>query len=177
MSTIDVVLVRHGESEWNKDNRFCGWVDVALSDRGTEEAINAATLLKDFGYLTFDKVHTSLLKRSTETARIIIDELTKESNFDKECDKKMFQCVTHWRLNERHYGNLTGLNKIEMVKLHGMEKVMEWRRSYDSPPPPITEDNPYYHEIGNKQILVVFFKHRIYLSKPNFICDTVSFNI
>ena len=114
MSTIDVVLVRHGESEWNKDNRFCGWVDVALSDRGIEEANNAVELLKKSGYLAFDKVYEK-------------------------------------RLNERHYGNLTGLNKVEMVKLHGIEKVMEWRRSYDSPPPPITEDNPYYHEIGNNE--------------------------
>ena len=151
MSTIDVVLVRHGESEWNKDNRFCGWVDVALSDRGIEEANNAVELLKKSGYLAFDKVYTSLLKRSTETARIIIDEYTKNDDSYKECDKKLFQCIKHWRLNERHYGNLTGLNKIEMVKLHGMEKVMEWRRSYDSPPPPITEDNPYYHEIGNNE--------------------------
>ena len=151
MSTIDVVLVRHGESEWNKDNRFCGWVDVALSDRGIEEANNAVELLKKSGYLAFDKVYTSLLKRSTETARIIIDEYTKNGDSNKQCDKKLFQCIKHWRLNERHYGNLTGLNKIEMVKLHGMEKVMEWRRSYDSPPPPITEDNPYYHEIGNNE--------------------------
>ena len=152
MSTIDIVLVRHGESEWNKDNRFCGWVDVALSERGIEEAYNAAKLLKESGYTEFEKVHTSLLNRSKETARIIIEELNKENNTIKECDEHLFQCVSHWRLNERHYGNLTGLNKIEMVNLHGLEKVMEWRRSYDSPPPPITESNPYYSEIGNLKI-------------------------
>ena len=149
MTTIDIVLVRHGESEWNKDNRFCGWVDVALSERGIEEAYEAARLLKKSKYVIFDKVYTSLLKRSTETARIIIDEVIKDKSTYKKCDETMFQCVEHWRLNERHYGNLTGLNKIEMVKVHGMEKVMEWRRSYDSPPPPITEDNPYFYEIGN----------------------------
>ena len=149
MSSIDVVLIRHGESEWNKDNRFCGWVDVALSQKGIEEAYDSAKLLKESGFQKFDTVHTSQLKRSTETARIIVEELIKQSDSAEECSKEFFQCVKHWRLNERHYGNLTGLNKIEMVNLHGLEKVMEWRRSYDSPPPPITESNPYYHEIGN----------------------------
>ena len=146
MSTIDLVLVRHGESEWNKDNKFCGWVDVPLSERGIKEAVTAAELLKEGGYYAFDKIHTSLLKRSTETANIIIQQLRKEN--DSTCDQKSFTCVQHWRLNERHYGALTGLNKIEMVNLHGLEKVMEWRRSYDSPPPPMTEDHPYYSEIG-----------------------------
>ena len=141
MTTIDLVLVRHGESEWNKNNKFCGWVDVPLSERGIEEAIIAAQLLKEAGYFAFDTIHTSLLKRSTETADIIIRELTKENNSNS--GQKLFTCVKHWRLNERHYGALTGLNKIEMVKLHGLEKVMEWRRSYDTPPPPIKEDHPY----------------------------------
>ena len=146
MGTVDVVLVRHGESEWNKDNRFCGWVDVPLSERGTEEAFTASNLLKENGYCVFDKVHTSLLRRSTETADTIIKELTNESSHSLE--RNSFIREKHWRLNERHYGDLTGRNKIEMVKLHGLEKVMEWRRSYDSPPPPIKEDNPYYSEIG-----------------------------
>jgi 2,3-bisphosphoglycerate-dependent phosphoglycerate mutase len=146
MTTIDLVLVRHGESEWNKDNKFCGWVDVPLSERGIEEAFTAAELLKEAGYYVFDKIHTSLLKRSTATADIIIRELTKQN--DSNSDQKSFKCVKHWRLNERHYGALTGLNKIEMVKHHGLEKVMEWRRSFDSPPPPMTEDHPYYSEIG-----------------------------
>ena len=146
MTTIDVVLVRHGESEWNKDNRFCGWVDVSLSDQGVKEAINAGKLLKESGYSRFDVVYTSLLKRSVETANLIINELYVGDQ--KTSDSEIPTCVKSWRLNERHYGALTGLNKVEMVKLHGLEKVMEWRRSYDIPPPPMTDDHPYYTEIG-----------------------------
>ena len=146
--------MRHGESEWNKDNRFCGWVDVPLSNRGVEEGITASKLLKAAGYSTFNVVHTSLLKRSIETANIIIEQLNEGTEHIS--NKTSLTCLKHWRLNERHYGALTGLNKIEMVKLHGMDKVMEWRRSYDSPPPPMTKDHPYYGEIGRYLMLIRF---------------------
>ena len=119
---------------------------MPLSDRGVDEAITAAKLLKAAGYTTFDVVHTSLLKRSIETADIIVEQLIQGTK--NISSKTLFTRSKHWRMNERHYGALTGLNKLEMVNLHGMDKVMEWRRSYDSPPPPITEDHPYYGEIG-----------------------------
>ena len=139
--------MRHGESEWNKDNRFCGWVDVPLSYLGCEEARSAAKAVQIAGYYRFDIIYTSLLTRSIETANIIIDQLNK--NIDNNTTNSAeLKCVKDWRLNERHYGGLTGFNKAEMAEIHGLSRVMEWRRSYDVPLPPLTKDNPFYDQIS-----------------------------
>ena len=112
MRPFQLVCVRHGESAWNKDNKFCGWVDVPLSENGTKEAYQAAQAIKD-EKIIFDSVFTSILKRANDTADIIIDSL----------DPKPREVFRHWRLNERHYGALTGLNKAEMAEIHGKEQV------------------------------------------------------
>ena len=112
MRPFQLVCVRHGESAWNKDNKFCGWVDVPLSENGTKEAYQAAQAIKD-EKIIFDSVFTSILKRANDTANIIIDSL----------DPKPREVIRHWRLNERHYGALTGLNKAEMAEIHGKEQV------------------------------------------------------
>jgi 2,3-bisphosphoglycerate-dependent phosphoglycerate mutase len=126
-----VVLLRHGESTWNRENRFTGWTDVDLSDRGRQEAAEAGRLLKEGGY-TFDVAFTSVLKRAIRTLWIALDVLDL-----------MWIPITHnWRLNERHYGALQGLNKAETAKKHGEAQVKIWRRSYDIPPPPLTPDDP-----------------------------------
>ncbi|EQC39273.1 2,3-bisphosphoglycerate-dependent phosphoglycerate mutase [Saprolegnia diclina VS20] len=128
-----LVLLRHGESEWNKLNKFTGWYDVALSAKGHEEAKAAGQLIKDAN-LTFDVAYTSYLKRAIRTLWHVLE----ESN-------QMYIPVEHrWRLNERHYGLLTGLDKNETVQKHGKEQVLVWRRSYDIPPPQLTTDNEYY---------------------------------
>jgi 2,3-bisphosphoglycerate-dependent phosphoglycerate mutase len=121
-----LVLLRHGESEWNKDNRFTGWTDVDLSSKGIDEAKEAGKMLLEAGY-TFDIAYTSLLKRAIRTLWIVQDEM----------DLMWIPVVNSWRLNERHYGALQGLNKIEMIKIHGDKKVQTWRRSYNDPPPPL----------------------------------------
>lgn len=126
-----LVLVRHGESIWNLENVFTGWTDVDLSERGIEEAKESAKLLKEGGY-TFDVAYTSVLKRAIRTLWIIMDEM----------DLMWIPVHRSWRLNERHYGWLQGLNKAEMAKLRGKELVHTWRRSYDVPPPPLAEDDP-----------------------------------
>ena len=136
MRPFQLVCVRHGESAWNKDNKFCGWVDVPLSDNGIKEAHEAGKAIKAHG-LYFDTVFTSLLQRAEETANIIL----------QYCDQKP-KILQHWRLNERHYGALTGLNKAEMAEIHGKAQVQTWRRSFDVPPPPMTEEHPYLNEIG-----------------------------
>lgn len=123
---IKLVLLRHGESVWNKENRFTGWYDVDLSELGLEEAKRAGTLLKKEGY-TFDVAHTSVLKRAIRTLWTVQDEL----------DLMWIPVKKSWRLNERHYGALTGLNKSETAARHGEEQVKIWRRSYDIPPPPL----------------------------------------
>lgn len=128
-----LVMVRHGESIWNKENRFTGWVDVDLSDKGKEEALKGAKTLKKEGY-TFDIAYTSVLKRAIRTLWFILDEL----------DLMWIPVIRSWRLNERMYGALQGLNKSEMAAKHGEEQVLIWRRSYDVPPPPITKDAPMY---------------------------------
>jgi 2,3-bisphosphoglycerate-dependent phosphoglycerate mutase len=126
-----VVLLRHGESTWNKENRFTGWTDVDLSERGREEAREAGRLLKEGGY-TFDIAYTSVLKRAIRTLWIALDVM-----------EVMWLPVTkNWRLNERHYGALQGLNKAETAAKHGEDQVKIWRRSYDIPPPPLTPDDP-----------------------------------
>lgn len=126
-----VVLVRHGESTWNQDNRFTGWTDVDLSPKGLVEAKNAGQLLKDAG-LTFDIAYTSVLKRAIRTCWMALDEL----------DLLWIPMVRHWRLNERHYGALQGLNKAETAAKHGEAQTKIWRRSYDTPPPALTVDDP-----------------------------------
>ncbi|MCC7007255.1 MAG: 2,3-diphosphoglycerate-dependent phosphoglycerate mutase [Acidobacteria bacterium] len=126
-----LVLLRHGESTWNKDNRFTGWTDVDLSERGLVEAREAGVLLRDSGY-SFDVAFTSVLKRAIRTCWIVLDEL----------DLLWLPVERHWRLNERHYGALQGLNKAETAAKHGEEQVKIWRRSYDIPPPALDVDDP-----------------------------------
>lgn len=126
-----VVLLRHGESTWNKENRFTGWTDVDLSDKGREEARAAGRLLKAEGY-GFDHVFTSVLKRAIWTSVLALDEL----------DQLWLPVERSWRLNERHYGALQGLDKKETTERHGAEQTKLWRRSFDVPPPPVAPDNP-----------------------------------
>ncbi len=126
-----LVLLRHGESTWNKENRFTGWTDVDLSERGREEALEAGRLLKEGGY-TFDIAYTSVLKRAIRTLWMTLDVM----------DLMWIPVTKNWRLNERHYGALQGLNKAETAAKHGEAQVKIWRRSYDIPPPPLAPDDP-----------------------------------
>ena len=126
-----VALLRHGESTWNKENRFTGWTDVDLSDKGRAEAAASGRLLKDAGF-TFDIAYTSVLKRALRTCWIALDEL----------DLLWIPVEKNWRLNERHYGALQGLNKAETAAKHGEAQTKIWRRSYDIPPPPLEADDP-----------------------------------
>jgi 2,3-bisphosphoglycerate-dependent phosphoglycerate mutase len=126
-----LVLLRHGESDWNRENRFSGWTDVDLSQKGVEEARAAGRLLKSGGY-AFDLAFTSVLKRAIRTLWLALDEL----------DRMWLPEVKDWRLNERHYGALQGLNKSEMAAKFGEQQVLAWRRSYDTPPPPLEPDDP-----------------------------------
>jgi 2,3-bisphosphoglycerate-dependent phosphoglycerate mutase len=128
-----VVLLRHGESAWNLSNRFSGWTDVDLTDTGVLEASSAAKLLKAEGY-TFDVAFTSVLKRAIRTLWLVLDEM----------DLMWVPVVRSWRLNERHYGALQGLNKAETAAEHGEEQVQLWRRSYDVPPPPLNPSDERY---------------------------------
>jgi len=126
-----LVLIRHGESTWNLDNRFTGWTDVDLTDTGIEQAKNAGRLLKAEGY-DFDVAYTSVLKRATRTLWHVLDEM----------DRTWLPVVNSWRLNERHYGALQGLNKAEVAKQYGDDQVLVWRRSYDTPPPALEASDP-----------------------------------
>jgi 2,3-bisphosphoglycerate-dependent phosphoglycerate mutase len=128
-----VVLLRHGESTWNKENRFTGWTDVDLSEQGRAEAKKAGELLKKEGFI-FDQAYTSVLKRAIRTLWITLDEL----------DQLWLPVERSWRLNERHYGALQGLNKAETAAKYGDAKVKEWRRSYDIPPPPLSKSDERY---------------------------------
>jgi 2,3-bisphosphoglycerate-dependent phosphoglycerate mutase len=128
-----LVLLRHGESEWNRENRFTGWVDVDLSPKGLEEARAAGRLLRAEGY-RFEIAFTSVLRRAIRTLWIALDEL----------DQMWLPQEKHWRLNERHYGALQGLNKAEMAAQYGEQQVLIWRRSYDTPPPPLSADDERY---------------------------------
>jgi len=128
-----LILLRHGESVWNKENRFTGWTDVDLSEKGILEAKSAAFDLKNNGY-SFEVAFTSVLKRAIRTLWIVLDEM----------DLMWIPVVRDWRLNERHYGALQGLNKAETAKEYGEEQVFLWRRSYDVQPPPLSKDDPGY---------------------------------
>jgi 2,3-bisphosphoglycerate-dependent phosphoglycerate mutase len=126
-----LVLLRHGESTWNRENRFTGWTDVDLSERGLAEAAAAGRLLRDGGYAV-DLAYTSVLKRAIRTLWIALDAL----------ERMWIPVEKHWRLNERHYGALQGLNKAETAAQHGEAQIKIWRRSFDIPPPPLTRDDP-----------------------------------
>jgi 2,3-bisphosphoglycerate-dependent phosphoglycerate mutase len=128
-----IVLLRHGESTWNKENRFTGWTDVDLSDKGMQEARQAAVLLKDAGY-TFDLAYTSVLKRAIRTLWYVLDGM----------DLMWIPVIRNWRLNERHYGALQGLNKAETAEKFGEEQVRVWRRSYDIQPPALEPSDERY---------------------------------
>ncbi len=128
-----LVLLRHGESVWNKENKFTGWTDVDLSEKGIKEAKESAQLLKEGGY-TFDIIFTSVLKRAIRTMWIVQDDM----------DMMWLPVRRSWRLNERHYGALQGLNKKETAQKLGEEQVLIWRRSYDVRPPALMEDDPRY---------------------------------
>ena len=126
-----LVLIRHGESIWNQENRFTGWTDVDLTATGVVQAKKAGQLLKDAGY-DFDVAYTSMLKRATRTLWHCLDEM----------DRTWLPVVHSWRLNERHYGALQGLNKAETAKQYGDDQVLVWRRSYDTPPPALNATDP-----------------------------------
>jgi 2,3-bisphosphoglycerate-dependent phosphoglycerate mutase len=126
-----LVLIRHGESTWNKENRFTGWVDVGLSEQGVREAMDAGKALKADGF-NFKVAYTSYLTRAIKTLNLVLEEM----------DLMYIPVIKSWRLNEKHYGMLQGLNKIEMAEKYGDEQVHLWRRSFDVAPPPIAEDDP-----------------------------------
>ncbi|HET7388503.1 MAG TPA: phosphoglyceromutase [Nocardioidaceae bacterium] len=127
-----LVLVRHGESEWNAKNLFSGWVDVPLTDKGREEAVHAGELIAAAGLLP-DVLHTSVLRRAIATAQLALDA----------CDRHWIPVRRSWRLNERHYGALQGKDKKQTLAEHGEEQFMAWRRSYATPPPPIADDDEW----------------------------------
>lgn len=128
-----LVLLRHGESDWNKQNRFTGWTDVDLSEKGISEAKKAGQVLKENGFI-FDVAFTSLLKRAIHTLWLTLDKM----------DLMWIPVHRSWRLNERHYGALQGLNKSETAKEYGEDQVLIWRRSYDTPPPALEKTDPRY---------------------------------
>jgi 2,3-bisphosphoglycerate-dependent phosphoglycerate mutase len=145
---MQLVLVRHGESTWNRENRFTGWTDVDLSEKGIIEAQKAGSVLKQKGF-TFDIAFTSVLKRAIRTLWIILDEM----------DLMWIEVINSWRLNERHYGALQGLNKSEMTEKYGEKQVHIWRRSYDIKPPALSKadprnpaNEPKYKDLGEKDI-------------------------
>lgn len=130
-TTYKVVLLRHGQSTWNQENRFTGWTDVGLTAQGKQEAHTSAKLLREAGY-TFDIAYTSVLKRAIKTLWIVLEDMELE----------WLPVINAWQLNERHYGALQGLNKAEMAQQYGEAQVKLWRRSYDVPPPPLELDDP-----------------------------------
>lgn len=136
MSKYNLILLRHGEGAWNLENRFCSWVDQKLSENGVKEAQECGRLLKE-QRLELDVVFTSILSRSIQTAWLVLEAMGLE----------WIPVVKSWRLNERHYGTLIGLNRAEMAQIHGEEKLKLWRRGYDVTPPRIDESHPYFLEI------------------------------
>lgn len=147
-----VVLLRHGESEWNRENRFTGWTDVDLTDKGRHEAHAAGKLLKDEGF-SFNVTFTSMLKRAIRTLWIVIDEM----------DLMWTPVYRSWRLNERHYGALQGLNKKDTAKKYGEEQVQLWRRSYDISPPPLETGDPRFP--GNSNMYASLNKNDLPLTE------------
>jgi 2,3-bisphosphoglycerate-dependent phosphoglycerate mutase len=143
-----LVLMRHGESTWNLDNRFTGWADVDLTEKGVNEAKRAGKLMKEAG-LAFDMAYTSVLKRAIRTLWVALDEM----------DLMWIPIVHSWRLNERHYGELQGLNKAETAAKYGNEQVLVWRRSYDTPPHPLSPEDsrssyndPRYADLNRDEV-------------------------
>jgi 2,3-bisphosphoglycerate-dependent phosphoglycerate mutase len=143
-----VILLRHGESVWNKENRFTGWTDVDLTEKGVEEAKKAGELMRDAGFV-FDLAHTSVLKRAIKTLWLALEGL----------DLMWIPVLHSWRLNERHYGALQGLNKAETAAKFGEQQVLAWRRSYDVPPPALAPDDarcpggdPRYRGLASSQV-------------------------
>lgn len=134
-----IVLLRHGESEWNKENRFTGWTDVDLTEKGIAEATKAGELLKENGF-NFDKAYTSYLKRAVKTLNCVLDKLNQD----------WIPVEKSWRLNEKHYGALQGLNKSETAAKYGDEQVLIWRRSYDIAPNALAEDDPRNPRFENR---------------------------
>ena len=130
---IKLVLLRHGESQWNRENRFTGWYDVDLSEQGRKEAADAGKLLREEGFV-FDVAYTSVLKRAIRTLWSVLDAM----------DLMWLPVYKSWRLNERHYGALQGLNKSETSQKYGEEQVLVWRRSYDTPPPALEKTDQRY---------------------------------
>lgn len=130
---ISLVLLRHGESQWNNENRFTGWTDVDLSAKGIDEAVHAGKILREKGY-TFDLAYTSLLKRAIRTLDLVLSEM----------DLMWIPVKKDWRLNERHYGALQGLNKSETAEKYGEDQVHKWRRGYDILPPALEESDPRF---------------------------------
>jgi len=137
--TIKLVLVRHGQSAWNQENRFTGWKDVDLTEQGISEARRAGELLKEAGF-EFDVAYTSVLKRAIRTLWTILDSM----------DQMWIPVIRNWRLNERHYGALQGLNKTETAQKYGEDQVLVWRRSYDIPPPAMEKSDERY--AGNQRV-------------------------
>ena len=129
----NLCFLRHGQSTWNRDNRFIGWTDTPLTDDGVLEARVAGRMLANSG-IRFDEVHTSLLRRCIRTTNLVLMELEQE----------YLPVHKHWRLNERSYGDLVGKNKKETVEIFGKDQVKRWRRSYDEPPPPMSDDHKYH---------------------------------
>lgn len=134
-----IVLLRHGESAWNKENRFTGWTDVDLTEKGIAEACKAGELLKENGF-NFDKAYTSYLKRAVKTLNCVLDRM----------DQDWIPVEKSWRLNEKHYGDLQGLNKSETAAKYGDEQVLIWRRSYDIAPNALSEDDPRNPRFENR---------------------------
>ncbi|MFO8070788.1 MAG: 2,3-diphosphoglycerate-dependent phosphoglycerate mutase [Polyangia bacterium] len=144
----ELVLLRHGESEWNKQNRFTGWTDVDLTEKGVGEAIESGRLMREAGY-AFDVAYTSVLKRAIRTLWLAQDEM----------DLMWIPVIRHWRLNERHYGALQGLNKAETAEKYGDEQVLAWRRSYSVQPPALEPDDerfpgrdPRYADLSDSEL-------------------------
>jgi 2,3-bisphosphoglycerate-dependent phosphoglycerate mutase len=138
-----LVLLRHGESEWNKENRFTGWTDVDLSERGIKEAADAGKVLKENGF-DFRLAYTSYLKRAIKTLNLVLEEM----------DLMWIQVEKSWRLNEKHYGNLQGLNKAETAEKYGDAQVLVWRRSYDIPPAELASDDPRNPRLDPKYLSI-----------------------
>jgi 2,3-bisphosphoglycerate-dependent phosphoglycerate mutase len=143
-----IILLRHGESVWNKENRFTGWTDVDLTEKGVEEAKKAGELMRDAGFL-FDLAHTSVLRRAIKTLWLALEQL----------DLMWIPVLHSWRLNERHYGALQGLNKAETAARFGEQQVLAWRRSYDVPPPALAPDDarfpggdPRYRALASNEL-------------------------